>query len=62
MHGDADERVNIADSIELSEELARLQKPHEFLIYEGDDHGLTRHRDEWIDETRKWFNSHLYIG
>ncbi len=59
IHGGADRRVPVAQTEALAASLQRLGRPCETLIFEGDDHALSRHRDEALQRIVEWFRSHL---
>lgn len=59
MHGTSDWRVNPLDSIQLSQKLLRYKKPFRLIMFEGGDHALTEHRDEFIQLSLEWFNRFL---
>ena len=56
MHGLSDWRVNPLDSLDLSTLLLKEGVPHRLILFEGEDHGITRHQDEVKRQTLKWFN------
>ena len=59
LHGDADERVPVQQSIDMAKRLKKLRRPHELKVIAGGDHSLSAHRDE-VDETvAAWFVRHL---
>ncbi|GGO65561.1 alpha/beta hydrolase family protein [Bowmanella pacifica] len=60
LHGDKDERVNVAHSTRLAGILESLEHPHKLVIYPGDNHGLTKHRQEMISEVVGWLNTYLH--
>jgi len=57
LHGDKDERVNVANGTRLHQRLDQLQRPNKLVIYPGDDHFLSHHRKEAIDEVVRWFRA-----
>lgn len=59
MHGTADWRVNPLDSIEMSTKLYEHKIPHRLIMYEGADHAITEHREEFNKQTINWFNRFL---
>lgn len=59
LHGTADDRVLVHDSIDLSEKLKILNYPHELVLYENGDHFLKSHRKEVNEKRREWFNKFL---
>lgn len=56
LHGTADDRVLVHDSIDLSEKLKILNHLHELVLYENGDHFLKSHRKEVNEKRREWFN------
>ncbi|MEI7616632.1 MAG: prolyl oligopeptidase family serine peptidase [Actinomycetota bacterium] len=59
VHGSSDERVDVSHSLRMNASLDELSIPHEFILFEGDDHGITRHKQEYFDRTLNWFNRFL---
>jgi dipeptidyl aminopeptidase/acylaminoacyl peptidase len=59
VHGDADERVPVRQSIAMAEKLKKLRRPHELKVITGGDHSLSGHRDEMIETVAAWFLEHL---
>lgn len=62
--GDADKQVDYRQSMEFHLALRRLQKPNVLLLYEGEDHTITK-RDNQIDLThrvRQWLTYYLKGG
>jgi len=57
-HGDADDRVDVQDSITLAKKLKELGKPHELVLYEKGDHFMGRHRDALLNNAHNWFESY----
>jgi len=45
-HGAADDNVPVIQSIQLHDALTRLGRPHEFLVYPGEGHGLDNPANE----------------
>ena len=58
-HGDADDRVDVQDSIKLAEKLKALDKPHELVLFEGGDHFMSRQRDTLLSNVHNWFEAHV---
>jgi dipeptidyl aminopeptidase/acylaminoacyl peptidase len=58
LHGGRDWRSDVSQSQRLAAELRRLDRPHELVVYEDDDHGLQRHRGEAFDAMVAWFARH----
>jgi len=59
LHGTADNRVLVHDSIDLSEKLKELKHPHELVLYENGDHFLKSHRKEVNEKRKDWFRKFL---
>ena len=55
MHGDADDRVDVAEARMLHEKLQALGKQVKYVEYAGGNHALKKHWKEWTDETVAWF-------
>lgn len=45
-HGDADDNVPVIQSVQLHNALDRLGRPHEFVVYPGEGHGLEDPKNE----------------
>jgi dipeptidyl aminopeptidase/acylaminoacyl peptidase len=62
MHGTADDRVLPHDSLDLAEELVKLNYHFRLIMLEKGDHFLKSHRKE-VDEMRKeWYKKYLVNG
>lgn len=59
MHGGKDEGVSPMHSLRLAESLQQKKKDYSLIIFAGDNHVLTSHREERDAEVVKWFRSHL---
>lgn len=59
LHGTADDRVLVHDSIDLSEKLKALIHPHELVLYDKGDHFLKSHRKEVNEKRKEWFEKFL---
>lgn len=59
LHGTADDRVLVHDSIDLSEKLKELNHPHRLILYENGDHFLKSNRKEVNDKRKEWFKNYL---
>lgn len=59
LHGTADWRVSVLDSIDLAKQLYLHRKPHRLVVFEGADHSLSEVRDEAYEMTRMWFSRYL---
>lgn len=59
IHGTSDDRVSVSQSIELSEELTKLNHFHRLELIENGDHFLKAHRSKVNELRREWFDKHL---
>lgn len=59
IHGTADKRVNVENSIELAQALKEVGHQHKLVIYDGDNHGLFNNQHNVIDEVDTWLRQHL---
>lgn len=59
LHGTADDRVLVHDSIDLAEKLKELNHPHELVLFENGDHFLKSHRKEVNKKRKEWFKKFL---
>jgi dipeptidyl aminopeptidase/acylaminoacyl peptidase len=59
LHGSADWRVSVLDSIRMAEKLSRLKAPYRLTIFEGADHSITEFRHEVDQQIYDWFNRFL---
>lgn len=59
LHGTADDRVLVHDSIDLSKKLKELNHPHQLILYENGDHFLKSNRKEVNDKREEWFKNYL---
>lgn len=57
LHGDKDERVSVATGSRLHQRLDELRRPNKLIVYAGDDHFLSHHRKEAIEEVVRWFRA-----
>src|SRR5690606_26802309 len=62
LHGTADKRVNYEEVEQLSSQLDSLNFPFQLVTFEGDDHGLSNHRQESEQLILDWFNKYLRKG
>lgn len=58
-HGDNDKRVSVYNSKALAEQFSQTNRPHKLSIYVDDDHGLSKHKQEGMNEISNWFNEYL---
>jgi len=56
MHGSADWRVNLRDSIRVSERFCVERVPHRFILFEGGDHTLSEYKSDVYEQSLDWFN------
>lgn len=59
LHGTADDRVLVHDSIDLSEKLKAINHPHKLVLFEGGDHFLKKHRIEVTELRKEWLGKYL---
>ena len=59
LHGDADDRVTVDNSINLAAKLKERGQVHKLIIYPKANHSLTPFRDEATEEVAQWFKEKL---
>lgn len=59
MSGDQDERVDVQQSIKLDEQLSADNFDSQLVIFKGDGHTLSRHKEEMVDKVAAFFAQHL---
>lgn len=59
MHGSSDWRVQTSESLELVNELYKSKHPVRFILFEGADHGIREYRNEFLSQTKKFFDHYL---
>lgn len=59
IHGTADKRVNVENSLELAQALEKVGHQHKLVIYDGDNHGLFKNQQNVIEEVDSWLSQHL---
>ncbi|HWO96781.1 MAG TPA: prolyl oligopeptidase family serine peptidase [Bacillus sp. (in: firmicutes)] len=59
LHGTKDKKVHYSQAEKLVTNLKRLDKEHKYVLYEGDDHPLNQHFNEYNKEIEEWFAIHL---
>ena len=61
LHGEADERVNMFQSVEMYVALRELGKAHEFVTYPREPHGITerKHQIDLMERVVRWYTDHL---
>jgi dipeptidyl aminopeptidase/acylaminoacyl peptidase len=57
MHGTADWRVYAVEPLHLAQELQRLNKTYQFMMFADDSHGLPAHRSQVFSAAIEWFKS-----
>lgn len=57
LHGELDERVQVEQARLLADALRPRHMPVKLVIYQGDDHHLSRNRRAVVDEVTEWFLS-----
>ncbi len=62
LHGNADQQVNVTQSIRLAAELDKSNIPYKLKIFEGDDHSLSQYKIEVNDLILDWFDKYLKNG
>lgn len=58
-HGLSDWRVDPREAIEMAGALLDAEVPFRMKLYEGADHGLKEHREEFHADIRAWFNHYV---
>jgi dipeptidyl aminopeptidase/acylaminoacyl peptidase len=59
MHGGNDQDVSPVQALNFAQELQRLGKSYELLIYAGDNHVLSQHQEDRDQRAIGWFKKHL---
>lgn len=59
LHGNADWRVKVDQSLRLALALEPYRIPYRLIIYEGGDHGLTAYQEEVTSEVINWFDRYV---
>lgn len=59
LHGEKDEQVSVERSIKLAELLEAAAKPHKLVIYPNDNHSISKHKAQALQETIAWFKHYL---
>jgi len=57
LHGAADARVHVSNSTRLHARLDALGHPNKLVVFAGEDHGLSGHRDAARAEVVAWFRA-----
>ncbi len=58
LHGTADWRVDPAEALRLASRLQELGKTYSLTMYAGDDHGLSRNREDRDRRILEWFQAY----
>lgn len=58
LHGDADDRVYVAEARDLAGKLQALGKEVRYIEYPGGDHALRREWKDWTARVAEWFAAH----
>ncbi|HET8575186.1 MAG TPA: prolyl oligopeptidase family serine peptidase [Candidatus Paceibacterota bacterium] len=59
MHGSSDRRVSPQNALRMSAAMTEAVIPHRFLLFEGADHVITEHKEEYFAQTLCWFERFL---
>ncbi|WP_299807746.1 prolyl oligopeptidase family serine peptidase [uncultured Shewanella sp.] len=59
LHGSDDRRVDVSHSITFAEKLKQHNLSHKLVVYDKDDHGLTRNKEQAYQEVVTWFKQYL---
>ncbi len=62
LHGNADQQVNVSQSIQLAAEFDKFNIPYNLKIFEGGDHSLSQYKIEVNDLVLDWFDKYLKHG
>lgn len=62
LHGDEDERVHVSNATRLHQRLEQLKRPNKLIIYRGDDHFLSGHGKEAVEEVVRWFHASMGVS
>jgi dienelactone hydrolase len=57
-HGEDDQAVPVSQARTLARRLTEAKRPHELIVYEGDDHFVTKNREDRMRRVLSWFRSH----
>jgi dipeptidyl aminopeptidase/acylaminoacyl peptidase len=58
-HGTADAQVNPRDALRMAERLQELGRPYGLIMYPGDDHSVSRNREDLRRHVIEWFRAHM---
>ncbi len=59
MHGTADKSVNPSQSLALAQQLQKLGKTYEPIVYAQDNHFLSRNEEDRDRRALAWFKRHM---
>jgi dipeptidyl aminopeptidase/acylaminoacyl peptidase len=59
LHGTADWRVDVTDSLQLAERLYLYNLPYKLVVYPGADHVLSEYREESMIEIKNWLQKYV---
>lgn len=59
MHGGSDPAVNTQQSLGLAQQLQKLGRVYQLIIYAGDNHSLSNNQDERDRQAISWFKKYL---
>ena len=59
MHGGADKSVNTSQSLLLAQQLQKLGKVYELIVYADDNHDLAKNREDRDHHTISWFKRYF---
>jgi dipeptidyl aminopeptidase/acylaminoacyl peptidase len=59
LHGGKDEEIPVSQSVKLSEEFNKCSVPNKLVIFDDDNHILSKHRREADEMILKWFKTYL---
>ena len=62
LHGNSDWRVKSTNSLNMAIEFEKFRVPYRLKIFEGGDHGLSKHKAEMNKEVFDWFRRFLKEG
>lgn len=58
LHGSADKSISPSHALKLASRFQELGQPYQLIIYAGDNHVLTRHREQRERAVIGWFREH----
>ena len=60
--GTADWRVAPTQALSLADRFYELKQPYRLVLYEGGQHSLSEHRQDYVNQMLYWFNTYLRDG